>query len=133
MFTFNQKYLIATTDDGNIYILETIKVTEGTEKSWHAALENQEYSNIKKRREHNGLRGFSITDNFIMCNKNQLEKVNKKIEKLELQIKTHEVNYKIKVAKKLKKFEKQKKLIDKDLQESLTKQDNLIKTLENEF
>ena len=32
--TFNNKYLVASTDDGNVYILESFRVVEGMEKIW---------------------------------------------------------------------------------------------------
>jgi len=48
----------------------------------------RDHFSIKKRREHNGVGGFHVTDNFVMCNQSQLDKINQKVEKLEMLIKT---------------------------------------------
>ena len=105
------RYLLASTDDGNFYVLEVARIQDGFEKSW--IYENQERLAIQKKRETHGLTGFSVCDNIVVCNKEVLTNVNKKIDKLKMIKKSQEVNHEIKKKKTEKRYDKQKKHIEK--------------------
>lgn len=81
-FSYSSRYVMASTDDGNLYVLETFRTTEGFERSW--VHENQEKLALQKKRETYGLSGYSVTDNLVMCNKDVLRNVNKKIDKMRM-------------------------------------------------
>lgn len=36
MFTYSKRYLVATSDDGSIYVMETFRIQKGVEKNWIA-------------------------------------------------------------------------------------------------
>ena len=111
--------------------MEVFRISDGYEKSW--VYENQERLAIQKKRETNGLTGFSVADNLVVCNKEVLTNVNKKIEKLKMIKKSQEVNHEIKKKKTEKRYDKQMKHIEKELYEELDKQSKQLNTSESAF
>lgn len=80
---------------------------------------------IQKRREVNGFKGFSSTDNLALINNSTLYKVNDKINKLQEQIKSLVVKYKDELKKIIKRCQKHKQMIVDELKEEQDKQNKM--------
>jgi Skp family chaperone for outer membrane proteins len=87
--------------------------------------ENAELQMLQKRREVNGFKGFSSTDNLALINNTTLFRENDKIDKLQEQIKTLIVKYKEELKKIIKRCQKHKQMIEDELKAELDKQNKL--------
>ena len=114
------RYLIAGTESGGVYVLESTRVVEGSERAWLSSKIDKQM--LTKKREAHGFRGYSATDNVMLLNKAKLESVNRRIAELDAQISEISVVSRLKLDKKVKKFEKHKEMIDRDLQADLLAQ-----------
>lgn len=70
---------------------------------------------------------------MVLCNKEVLKNVNKKIQKLKMLKKTQEVNHEIKKRKTEKRFDKQMKMIERDHLDETSKQQNMLQSVESHF
>ena len=80
---------------------------------------------LQKRREVNGFKGFSNTDNLALINNTTLFRVNDRINKLQEQIKTLVVKYKEELKKIIKRCKKHKQMIEDELEAEKEKQNNI--------
>jgi Skp family chaperone for outer membrane proteins len=80
---------------------------------------------LQKRREVNGFKGFSNSDNLALINNSTLFRVNDKIDKLQEQIKSLVVKYKEELKKIIKRCQKHKQMIEDELKAEQEKQNSL--------
>lgn len=71
-FTYCNKYMIVSCDNGNLYIIESFKIVNGVEMSREKQMSEEQVTTFKKR-EFYGFSGYSIMDDISLIVRSEVK------------------------------------------------------------